>query len=236
MKLLPIVLIFVFTTTYSCDSTFDYDPSKAYPILETGDYWIDKFNQGGLQNARIFGDRLFCNTINITKGQDFLYCLSLITGKVIWRIPVKWYASQPVVIYNHTVYFSTILGDIYKITLDGKLIWEQKLPSPYAGHTINPQNGNLLVNTVADGTYEFKSETGEISNHYPDRIDITDPYFTQPTSSPNSAMPDNTSMDTFPKKEGYPNRYTIDKNGVKYEILIQERINTTGLNIVIKKK
>ncbi len=167
MKTLAILLFFIIAMNYACNSSFSHDPSQAYPVLENGDYWIDKFDQRGLQNAKIFGDRLFCNTINITRGQDFLYCLNLKTGKVIWRLPINWYASQPVEIYSNEVYFSTVLGDIYKISINGELIWKQKLPSSYAGHIVNPINGNLIIHTVVDGAYEMDTSFKVIGkNHY----------------------------------------------------------------------
>ena len=201
MKLLPIILLFIIATTHSCDSNFNFDPSKAYPILEIEDYWVNKFNQGGLQNAKIFEDRLFCNTINITKGQDFLYCLSLATGKVIWKFPVKWYASQPVEIYNNTIYFATVLGNIYNISIEGKLIWEQKLPAAYSGHTVNPTNGNLIVSTVVDGAYELNSETGEIIYHYEYQSKSGVCHLTQPIFYQNNVIFGNAPMDASSGKE-----------------------------------
>lgn len=143
-----------------------FDPSSPYPDLQVGDYWIDKFDQRGLQHAKVTSDKLFCNTINITKGQNYLYCLSLSTGKVLWKVPVETYASQGVEIHGGQLYFCTYVGDLYKISMEGEVLWKMKCPFPYAGHKVNPINGNVIVNSVVNGAYEFDANTGRDIHHY----------------------------------------------------------------------
>ncbi len=149
-----------------CSCEWKHDPSKPYPNLSVGEYWIHKFDQRGLQNARVSLDRLFCNTINIAKGQNYLYCLSLKNGKVLWKVPVEAYASQPVEIYDNEIFFSTYVGHIYKISIDGNVLWKTKFPSCYSGHQVNPINGNLIVNSVVNGAFEFDNKTGMEIYHY----------------------------------------------------------------------
>ncbi|MEM9835865.1 MAG: hypothetical protein AAF828_05155, partial [Bacteroidota bacterium] len=116
------IVILVFVLCQSCKS--DWNPQEQYPNLEVGEYWIDIFDQRGLQNAKVVGDTLFCNTINHDKP-DYLYCLSLTTGKVIWKYPTSHFASQPVVVFEDEIYFSTYVGHISKISRGGEGIWEK---------------------------------------------------------------------------------------------------------------
>ncbi len=160
-------LIFsVFCLSNSCKQGFKHDPTKIYPVLEKGQYWIDHFDQRALQNAKVHDGMLYCNTINRHRGQDFLYCLGLSSGKVIWRIPVDGPASQPVEVYKKQLYYSTTMGDIYKLSMGGEILWQQKLSSSYSGHRVMPKNGNLIVNSVVNGAFEFDSSSGEIVQHY----------------------------------------------------------------------
>jgi len=150
----------------SCNQEFKHNPSEPYPELRKGEYWIDKFDQRGLQNAVSFEDRLYVNTINISEGDDFIYCLNLEDGKVQWKYKVKTYASQPVSITKNRIYYCTYIGDIYAFTKEGKLLWINKLKSSYGGHRINQLNNNLIVRSVSNGLYEFDSSSGELIKHY----------------------------------------------------------------------
>ncbi|MGB1248111.1 MAG: PQQ-binding-like beta-propeller repeat protein [Chitinophagales bacterium] len=173
------VLLLIFCI-YSCSpdssSNSDWDPQVKYPNLEVGEYWIDIFDPRGLQNATVIDDKLFCNSINFGASNS-LYCLSLITGKVIWKYPVSHFSTQPVIVYDNEVYLSTYLGEISKISMDGDEIWEAKFPASYAGHAINTINGNLFVNSVTSGVYEFNAKNGEIVYHYKfDSPSVIHPY------------------------------------------------------------
>jgi len=180
-----------------------FDPSVPYPNLEVGEYWIDKFDQRGLQNAKIIADRLFCNTINISEGQNYLYCLSLNTGKVIWKIPVEAYASQSIELFGDEIYFSTYVGDIYKISVDGKVLWKTEFLSSYAGHNVNPQNGNLIVNSVVDGAYEFDSKTGEQIHHYRFKSKSGICHLTEPLFYQNQIIFGNVESNSVSGQEGF---------------------------------
>ncbi len=152
----------IFVLFQSCKSDW---PQEQYPNLQVGECWIDIFDQRGLQNAKVVGDKLFCNTINFDKP-DYLYCLSLTTGKVVWKYPTSNYASQSIVTFEDEIYFSSYVGEISKISMQGNEIWKIKFPSSYAGHKINPLNGNLFVNSVVNGFYEFDRNSGELVHHY----------------------------------------------------------------------
>ena len=150
----------------SCNQEFKHNPSEPYPEFAIGEYWIDKFDQRGLQNAVTFNHKLYVNTINISKGDDFIYCLNLENGKVLWKYKVKTHASQPISVNENRIYFCTYVGDIYAFTKEGKLLWTKKLESSYGGYTINPINNNLIVRSVSNGIYEFDSLSGELIQHY----------------------------------------------------------------------
>jgi outer membrane protein assembly factor BamB len=147
-------------------SEFKYKPSEPYHEFKIDEYWINKFDQRGLQNAFTSDDKLYVNTINISKGDNFLYCLSLKNGKVVWKHKVDTYASQPISINKNRIYFSTYVGDIYAFTKDGQLVWTNKLNSSYAGHVINQINNNLIVSSISNGIYEFDVSSGELVKHY----------------------------------------------------------------------
>lgn len=163
-KILTFVILLI---VLSCKKNkFEYNPSIPYPKLEVGENWLDKYDKRGLQNALINGKYQFVNTINISKGQDYLYCLNLENGKVEWRNEIDAYASQPVSIIQNQLFYVSYLGSIYSFSLDGKKLWTNKLKSSYSGHKINPINNNLLVQTVTQGIFEFDKKTGEEINHY----------------------------------------------------------------------
>ena len=82
------------------NNKFKFDPSKPYPELEVGQRWDDKFDSRGLQNGIVKGNYLFVNTINISEGRNYLYCLNKITKKVQWKNEVDYYASKPICISN----------------------------------------------------------------------------------------------------------------------------------------
>lgn len=173
----PILFILTLFIVCSCNQEFKHNPTKPYPELGIGEYWIDIFDQRGLQNAIVFDNKLYVNTINISKGDNFIYCLNLENGKVLWRHKVKAYASQPVAVNENMIYFSTYLGNIYAFTLDGTFLWTTKLKSTYGGHTINQINNNLIVRSVSNGIYEFDASSGQLVNHYEKRKGNTLPSF-----------------------------------------------------------
>jgi outer membrane protein assembly factor BamB len=161
-----LVFIFLFILVSCKKSEWEYDPSMPYPELEVGEYWHNKYDERGLQNAIIKGKYKFVNTINILEGQNYLYCLNLKNGKVQWRNEIDAYASQPVSIIDNQLYYVSYVGNIYSFSMNGKKLWSNKLNSSYSGHGVNPRNNNLLVETVTQGVYEFDKKTGKEINHY----------------------------------------------------------------------
>ncbi len=52
----------------SCDrGGFKHNPAKPYPVMEVGDYWIDQFDQRGLQNAMVYARALICVLMQLVK-------------------------------------------------------------------------------------------------------------------------------------------------------------------------
>jgi hypothetical protein len=148
-------LIFLLTSSIavwpSCQdnkSNFDYDPAVPYPLLNAGDFWIDKFDQRGLQNAIIYRDKIYCNTIDVGGDENFLYCLNPKNGLVVWRGNVSAYASQSASFSKDIVVYSSYLGEISSFDSTGTNIWNAKFGHPYGGHWLDTVNSKLLVKTV----------------------------------------------------------------------------------------
>jgi len=163
MKRHSLIIIYVSLFLISCQkngSNFDYDPTVPYPLLNPGDFWLDKFDQRGLQNAIIYRDKIYCNTIDVGGNANFLYCLNPKNGLVLWRAHVDAFASQPVSFQDNRVIYCSYLGDIYTFNNDGKIIWKAKFDYPYGGHSVDTINSRLLVKTVYwkyVSTYDIKS-------------------------------------------------------------------------------
>ena len=129
-------------------SGFSHDPAVPYPLFNPGDFWADKFDQRGLQNAVVYQDKLYCNTIDVGGDENFLYCLNPKNGLVIWRVSVEAFATQPVSVYEDKIVYCSYLGDISVINNKGKLIWKAKFKHPYGGHWMDTSHAELLVTTV----------------------------------------------------------------------------------------
>lgn len=129
-------------------SRFNYDPSVPYPLLNPGDFWPDKFDQRGLQNAIILHDRLYCNTIDVGGDHNYLYCLNPENGLVEWRVQIEAMASQPVSFAEELIIYSSYLGNISVFNNKGKKLWTAKFNHPYGGHWVDTLNSKLLVKTI----------------------------------------------------------------------------------------
>ncbi len=166
MKQLSYILIAILIFLTSCQenkSNFVYDPTIPYPVLNQGDFWIDKFDQRGLQNAIVYLDKIYCNTIDVGGDNNFLYCLNPTNGLVEWRANVKSFASFPVTVYNDRVVYCSYLGEISTFDMTGKEIWTAKFGHPYHGHWVDTINSTLLVTTVAwNGVNIYDINSGEI--------------------------------------------------------------------------
>lgn len=152
----PIVYVFLYLITclFSCKVKqtdkleFVYNPQEPYPILKPGDFWPDQFDQRGLQNAIIYSDKIYCNTIDVGGDGNFLYCLNPKNGLVVWRGHVKAYASQSASFFKDKIIYSSYLGDISSFDSSGSNIWNAKFGHPYGGHWLDTNNSRLLVKTV----------------------------------------------------------------------------------------
>jgi len=127
---------------------FDYDPSIPYPVLNPGEFWLDRFDQRGLQHAVIWRDKIYCNTIDVAGNGNFLYCLNPVNGLVEWRAPVEAFAAQPAVVCDENVVYCSYLGDLSIFDMEGKRIWKAKFDHPYGGHWVDTIRSQLLVKTV----------------------------------------------------------------------------------------
>ncbi len=151
-------------TSCSGKSKFVHDPSVPYPLLNPGDFWPDKFDQRGLQNAVIYRDRLYCNTIDVGGDANFLYCLNPKNGLVIWRVPVEAFATQPASFHADKIVYCSYLGDISTIDIEGKIIWKAQFQHPYGGHWVDTANARLLVKTVSwKNVAEYDIHTGKLN-------------------------------------------------------------------------
>ncbi len=151
MRQLPFILISAIVVLASCQdskSNFDYDPTVPYPLMNSGDFWVDKFDQRGLQNAIVYHDKLYCNTIDVGGNSNYLYCLNPKNGLVVWRSKVDAYATQPVSFQHDTIIYCSFLGRIFTFDSTGKILWKAKFDYPYGGHWVDTNNSKLLVKTV----------------------------------------------------------------------------------------
>lgn len=167
MKHLSIIIIVILIFLTSCqekESGFVHNPGIPYPILNPGDFWPDKFDQRGLQNAIVYSDKIYCNTINLGGDRvNFLYCLNPTNGLVEWRSNVQSYAPFPITVYNDRVVYCSYLGEISTFDTNGKEIWTAKFGHPYHNHWVDTINSTLLVTTVAwNGVNVYDINSGEI--------------------------------------------------------------------------
>ena len=148
----------VFWLSVSCNN-------NEYTELEVGNYWLNDFQQAPIQNARLYKGKLYCNSINQQTG-DFLYCLDLIDGRVKWKVPVDNFASAPVLINDKAIYYTTLVGHTYCVSLDGNILNSIKFSNSYSGQRINTFNGNLIMNSVVNGAKEFDRDSLKEVFHY----------------------------------------------------------------------
>lgn len=151
MRRLSFTTIYIFMFLTSCresKSNFVYDPTVPYPLLNPEDFWLDKFDQRGLQNAIVYRDKIYCNTIDVGGDGNFLYCLNPKNGLVVWRAQVDAYATQPASFQDDMIIYCSYLGDITTLNSEGKIIWKAKFDHPYGGHWVDTINSRLLVKTV----------------------------------------------------------------------------------------
>jgi len=166
MRRLSSILISAIVVLTSCRDSklnFDYDPTVPYPLMNSGDFWIDKFDQRGLQNAIIYRDKIYCNTIDIGGDGNFIYCLNPKNGLVVWRGHVDAHASQPASFFKDIIIYSSYLGDISSFDSTGTNIWNAKFGPPYGGHWLDTINSRLLVKTVYwKNVSEYDVNSGEL--------------------------------------------------------------------------
>lgn len=144
--LLLLTLISSACSSHQSESEFSYDPTIPYPVFDRGDFWLDKFDQRGLQNARVYDDRMYCNTIE-TFGDSYLYCFDLKSGTVLWRTLVSDFATQPVTEWNDKVIYSSFLGEFQAFDKQGNELWAFRCEDPYGGHWVDPNDGDIKVST-----------------------------------------------------------------------------------------
>lgn len=171
-RLINLFLLLLLAAGCRDNKVFEYDPNKPYPELKPGNYWPDKFDRRGLQNGISKGNLLFVNTINLGRGKDYLYALDTETKKVAWRNEVETYAAQPVGFSGDQLFYVTYVGHAHSFTLDGKKVWARRLETDCARHSVNAINGNLLVESMMDGSIEIDRKTGITIRHSRDDAEI----------------------------------------------------------------
>ncbi len=162
-KLFYILCAVIFSSCLNNSNGFKHDPGVPYPLLNPGDSWIDKFDQRGLQNAIIYKDKIYCNTIDVGGNANFLYCLNPKNGLVVWRAPVEANATQPASFSDNEIIYSSFVGNISAFDYEGKNLWKAKFGHPYGGHWLDTANYRLLVRTVYwKNVSEYNVKTGEL--------------------------------------------------------------------------
>ncbi|KAF2511445.1 PQQ-binding-like beta-propeller repeat protein [Flavobacterium zhairuonense] len=162
-----VIIVLFFATLSGCQNNkFDYDPSLPYPELKVGERWDDKYDNRGLQNGIVKGDFLYVNTINISEGKEFLYCLNLETKKVTWKNEVDLYASQPVCISQNRIYYVSYVGSIYCFSAVGKKLWSLKPDVYHMADQLKTVNDNLVLTNANHEVFEFDKNSGKIVTQY----------------------------------------------------------------------
>jgi outer membrane protein assembly factor BamB len=166
------LLFFSFMLILSCSS--DSLPDIIYMKDEI---WVKQFRNNSHPSKTLYKNKIYCSSIRI--GQDnYLYALNLMTGKVDWATKVKDWATSPPIVNDSLIYYSSYLGDLYRLDLNGQIIWEQETNSTFKDLYINPFNGNLLVNTMTNGLMEFDVKNGGWVRNYADNsFSISSPLF-----------------------------------------------------------
>jgi outer membrane protein assembly factor BamB len=159
MRQILMTIIFL-SAIYSCSNK-----RESFAKLEEGDSWVEKY-QDGVLNYLVVYDNFLLGSTHLTPKQDYLYCLNLINGKVEWKAEVKERASQQVAVDDNIVYYSSFIGQIETFDFEGKKLWNLRFPSNFSSHEVNNINGNLLVESVSNGVYEYSKENGELVNHW----------------------------------------------------------------------
>ena len=140
---------------------FSYDPTIPYPKLNPGEFWLDRFDERGLQNARIYDNEVFCNTVN-PRGETYLYCFDLISGRVKWRAQVGEYATQSVVKIKEKIIYCTFLGEMSAFDTSGKELWKIKYDKSYAGHLVDPRDMRIKIKGVIGTEIKIYNLNGEV--------------------------------------------------------------------------
>ncbi len=206
------------TSCQGSNSSFVFDPSVPYPLLNTGDFWLDKFDQRGLQNAIIYQDKIYCNTSDVRGGNNFLYCLNPKNGLVKWRGGVDAFASQPASFKNGMVIYSSYLGNISAFDKQGKVIWKAKFDHPYGGHWLDTINSKILVKTVYwKRVSEYNVESGKL---------ISD--------NENDSLKKLIEKNMIDERLLEKHEYQFKKNGKKYTIKCRPSISDEIGNYIIK--
>lgn len=155
-------LIFICSCSdQSNHDNFSFDPTIPYPLLNPGDFWLDKFDERGLQNGRVYNDDLFCNTINV-RGDTYLYCFDLKSGKVKWRAKVHEFATQPITKQNETIIYCSFLGEFQVFDITGKEIWTATYDKSYAGHWVDPSDSKIKVKGVIGSEIRIYNINGDV--------------------------------------------------------------------------
>jgi outer membrane protein assembly factor BamB len=213
--------IFILILISSCGSQtdqddFSYDPTIPYPKLNSGDFWLDKFDERGLQNARVYNDNVFCHTVN-PREDTYLYCFDLISGRVKWRAQVDEYAIQPIVKINDKIIYCSYLGEMTAFDTLGIELWKTKYDKSYAGHWLDPSDLKIKMKGVIGAEIKIYNLNGEV-----DGTIISPSLKKKITKNGN-------------KVDIINNQYKVNHNGWKYDIDVSISENDEKHNIKIKK-
>jgi hypothetical protein len=152
------IIIILAILFFSCGAD-----KKPKIIYQKEDFWVTNFVNNNYSAKAFNDDKIYCSSLLITQDtSNRFYCFNLKSGKVDWAIPVKNWAAQPPIICDSFIYYCSYVGDIYKFDKQGKQLWYLAFPLILGGHSLNPNNNNLIVSTVAYGLREIDSKTGQI--------------------------------------------------------------------------
>lgn len=82
------------------------------PIRYTkGDLWVSNFRNRNFPSKTLADDKIYCSSLEISDSvSELLYCLDLKTGIVNWTAEVANWASDPPIVGDSFIYYSSFVG------------------------------------------------------------------------------------------------------------------------------
>lgn len=122
-------------------------------------FWKDEIKEGYLLSSMIKGDRLFYTTTEKKLG-----CYDLKGQKTEWEIELKGYGFNSIKVFEGDLVVSA--GSLYRIKMDGKIIWELESKKTFGfsrgAPSINSDKDNIFAAEHEGKLYSIDLKSGKI--------------------------------------------------------------------------